>query len=238
MPTPVLEAYQCCRCKEMKPREAFGTRKVPKGDRTYRITRCKKCEVLRVSEKAVRHPHSAKERRKRSTVKILAQDKHDRLHRVKVERFIVKDSKAYDAKRGLKNDLKSDGVLDIISQPCVYCGESEIRMTLDRIDNDLGHVFANVVGCCVRCNMMRRHMPYAAWMRIVPSIRAAREEGLFQGWTGEVHRREPKHEQESPDLMQSLGLSIGALKMSNNDLVDRAGIEPATSAMPLQRSPS
>ena len=92
-------------------------------------------------------------------------------------------------------------------------------MTLDRIDNEIGHVFANVVGSCVRCNLIRRHMPYAAWMCIVPGLRKAREEGLFQGWTGEVHRRSPKHVQETPDLIQALSMEISPVLLTSRDVV-------------------
>lgn len=55
-------------------------------------------------------------------------------------------------------------------------------MTLDRIDNTIGHVQTNVVAACVRCNYMRRDMPYAAWTRLVPLIKQLREEGLFGAW--------------------------------------------------------
>lgn len=208
----------------MKPREAFGTRRCKgkggDGQRMYRITRCKACEVIRVKEKAVRYPHTQAERRRRAAAVIAERMKRDRRERVRIERFIVSDSRKDDKKKGLKNDLTACGVAEIVSKPCTYCGENEIRMTLDRIDNCLGHVFSNVVGACVRCNLIRRHMPFAAWMMIVPAVRSAREAGLFQGWTGEVHRKGEQRDVGISDLIQSISIPGGeTVRLVRTDVI-------------------
>lgn len=187
MPTRVLESYICCRCGEGKPRDAYGTRASSNG-RRYRLTRCKACEVKRVAEKAIRNPLTKIARRQRSAATQYARVKQERRERVRVERFILWDSRKIDKKLGRRNDLTLDVVCDLISAGCSYCGETQLRMGLDRIDNDIGHVVANVIGACVRCNLMRRHMPYKAWMLLVPAIRAARLSGAFGDWTGEIHR--------------------------------------------------
>jgi hypothetical protein len=57
-------------------------------------------------------------------------------------------------------------------------------MTLDRKDNDRGHTQDNVVPACIRCNYIRRHTPYEAWLCMVPGVRRARKEGFFGDWTG------------------------------------------------------
>lgn len=57
-------------------------------------------------------------------------------------------------------------------------------MTMDRIDNSLGHLMSNVLPACIRCNYLRRDVPFEAWMVIVPSVKKAVEEGLFGTWTG------------------------------------------------------
>lgn len=109
--------------------------------------------------------------------------------RVNVAATILSDCKRSDKKRGRENDLDLAFIQSKVDGPCSYCGDIEIRMTLDRIDNDKGHVRSNVVGACERCNYARRDMPYAAWLLIAKAMREARELGLFQGWTGGVHRR-------------------------------------------------
>lgn len=77
----------------------------------------------------------------------------------------------------------------MIQEPCVYCGEDQIRMTVDRIDNEVGHVKGNIVSACERCNYARRDMPYQAWQVVAKAMKEAREKGLFGSWTGGIHRR-------------------------------------------------
>lgn len=57
-------------------------------------------------------------------------------------------------------------------------------MSLDRIDNSKGHIQANVVPACIRCNYLRGSMPHEAWLNLVPTIRETRIKGLFGTWTG------------------------------------------------------
>lgn len=77
---------------------------------------------------------------------------------------------------------------------CFYCGAIDIKMTLDRIDNSIGHTRVNVNPSCVRCNGVRGNMPYAAWMAIVPAIKKAREDGLFGSWVGRVFAIKPTYD--------------------------------------------
>lgn len=101
-------------------------------------------------------------------------------------RWIVQDSKKSDRKKGLKNDLTPEFVAALIRNGCCYCGELKLKMTLDRVDNSLGHLQSNVVPACIRCNFMRRDMPYAAWYALMKTVREVREKGLFGDWTGQA----------------------------------------------------
>ena len=109
--------------------------------------------------------------------------------RENVAEAILHDARQADRKRGRLNDLDLDLVREAVAEPCRYCGETTLRMTLDRIDNSLGHTKANVVPACERCNYARRDMPYAAWLVVAIAMRQAREQGLFGAWTGGIHRR-------------------------------------------------
>src|SRR5579862_8733161 len=95
-----------------------------------------------------------------------------------VARWIYKDSRQSDRKSGLENDLTKEFIEAAIAGGCTYCGETALRMTLDRIDNARGHTQDNVVAACIRCNYLRRSVPYAAWLVIAPAVRQAREQGL------------------------------------------------------------
>lgn len=99
-------------------------------------------------------------------------------------KYALWDSQKSDRKKGFDNDLDIEFVKSLLSEGCRYCGESELRMTLDRIDNSLGHLRSNVIPACIRCNYARGSMPHAAWLCLVPGLQRAREEGLFGGWTG------------------------------------------------------
>jgi hypothetical protein len=104
-------------------------------------------------------------------------------------KFVLRDITKFDKKRGFQSDLDLDAVKGIISCSCTYCGETELKIGLDRIDNGRGHMRDNVVAACPRCNYLRRDMPYRAWLMLVPSVRLARESGAFHGWDGFGRKR-------------------------------------------------
>lgn len=101
---------------------------------------------------------------------------------------IFRDSKKSDKKKGRENNLDIPFIEAIIQEPCSYCGETSLRMTLDRKDNCLGHIKSNVVGACLRCNYARGDMPYKAWLFLIPGLRLAKEAGAFDEWTGGTHK--------------------------------------------------
>jgi len=101
----------------------------------------------------------------------------------KIAQIIVKDSKQSDRKHNRENDLTKEFVSSLIENGCSYCGETLLRMTVDRINNDIGHITTNVVPACIRCNYTRRDMPYEAWLCLAPGLKEAREKGLFGNWT-------------------------------------------------------
>lgn len=97
---------------------------------------------------------------------------------------ILRDSRKGDLRAGRENDLDIPFIEGLIRQDCLYCGETTVRMTLDRIDNSLGHLKSNVLPSCVRCNLVRGNMPYEAWLHVAKGMRSAREIGLFSNWAG------------------------------------------------------
>jgi hypothetical protein len=104
----------------------------------------------------------------------------------KTARHVFSDSRKSDKKKGFVCDLTLDVVKEMISRECAYCGDTEIRMSLDRIDNTIGHTVRNVVPACLRCNFARGGMPYEAWLCLVPGLKEARKRGLFGDWLGKA----------------------------------------------------
>lgn len=127
-------------------------------------------------------------RTKRRTIDADAHLAYNREHRARnPARYIVIDCRSWDKKKGLDgNDLDLSFVEILISQGCSYCGETQLRIALDRIDNTQAHSKSNVVPSCIRCNYLRGSMPYAAWLHLAPAVREAREQGLFGAWRSEA----------------------------------------------------
>jgi hypothetical protein len=97
----------------------------------------------------------------------------------------IKSCKGNDKRKGRENDLDLKFVKELTKGSiCAYCGETTLRITLDRINNELGHIKTNVIAACIRCNGIRCNMPFEAWKFIIPKIRAARIKGLFGDWQG------------------------------------------------------
>jgi hypothetical protein len=102
--------------------------------------------------------------------------------------IILKDSKSYDSTNFLENDLTVEFIEKIIDNGCSYCGTNKMKIGLDRIDNNIGHLMSNVVSACTRCNFIRGTMPYKAWIVLVPSIKYAYDNNLFGNWIPGCHK--------------------------------------------------
>jgi hypothetical protein len=64
-------------------------------------------------------------------------------------------------------DLSTDEVLELIQEPCVYCGTLESPRGLDRIDNAHPHIRGNVRPACAPCNFARGDRFTAAEMDLI-----------------------------------------------------------------------
>lgn len=100
--------------------------------------------------------------------------------------WVKNNAKWADKRKGRENDLDIAFVKEMISNPCRYCGRNAKFMTLDRIDNSIGHVRSNVVPCCRRCNLVRNSMPIEAWVVVAEGMKKATEMGLFGDWEGQT----------------------------------------------------
>lgn len=70
-----------------------------------------------------------------------------------------KRAKSDAAKKGMTFNLGQFIYIELISNPCHYCGKItmgiETAIGLDRIDNNYGYEYMNVLPCCKTCNMIR-----------------------------------------------------------------------------------
>ena len=171
---PTYQAHKCSMCGKTEPEVGFYKRKV--GNKYYKRHACTDC-IREYSKKYPRNVSGeAKQRRREALAMQRRQD---------LAKTIWKDTRIADKKKGRVNDLAVSDVKELLAGGvCAYCGESQVRLTLDRKDNDLGHCLGNVEVACLRCNGIRSNMPLKAWLYIAPRIREAREKGLFGDWNG------------------------------------------------------
>lgn len=58
--------------------------------------------------------------------------------------------------RGIAFTLTYAEFLEFWQRPCTYCGTAIETIGLDRVENSLGYLLANVTPCCGTCNRMKR----------------------------------------------------------------------------------
>jgi hypothetical protein len=147
----------------------------------YRKKVCRSCDNQKRNSRAIQtfteRPESYKNRES-------ARQKKYRSDPRNLAAVIYKDTRRWDKKHNFSNDLNREWITKQVANGCSYCGETELRMTLDRIDNAQGHTQTNVNAACIRCNYLRRDLPFAAWEVLIESVRKARELGAFGKWTG------------------------------------------------------
>ena len=157
----MFEWKTCTACGEPKPLSEFQTRVV--AGNTYPRTRCSPCEnrlrAERRTPEAAARQEKARQRRK----------KFQRANDINRASWLLRDCLRTDTRKGHANDLDIEFVEAMLHEPCAYCGRdaSQVRMTLDRIDNTLGHLKANVNVACEPCNLNRGPASYEDWIAFV-----------------------------------------------------------------------
>ena len=169
---------KCNSCLETKPLSKFGVRKA--NGKEYLRTCGRPCDNRKRDDRRKKSGTTYT----KSLRRLNAKRSQMRKSGAEPERWILQDSRGSDKKANRENDLTKEFIAEQIAGGCLYCGESGIRMTLDRIDNSKGHLMDNVVPACIRCNYTRKNMPHEAWLVVAPGMREARVAGLFKGWTG------------------------------------------------------
>jgi len=165
---------KCKICLKDKPRDEF-----PKHSKNSWRSFCKMCY--------------AQQRKEREQENQNAQNKKisfERKFGINRAKYIWKDYRNTDRIRGMNNNISKDFIENLIRFGCSYCGETSMSiMSLDRIDNSIGHITTNVVACCLRCNFIKKNMPSEAWIFLVPHIKQAYKLGLFGEWVGGLRKK-------------------------------------------------
>jgi hypothetical protein len=98
--------------------------------------------------------------------------------------------------RGLPYRLTRERFIELIHQPCFYCGDENSNTWLnkrtgeqysyngiDRYDNSKGYEEGNVVSCCAQCNWVKSDMSgddFIAWIRKVVAYQDQKTKSLAE----------------------------------------------------------
>ncbi len=69
---------------------------------------------------------------------------------------LFRTTKHNASKRGKKFYLSLEEFKEIVNQPCIYCGDREVRIGIDRVNNNYGYTKKNSAPCCPTCNYMKK----------------------------------------------------------------------------------
>lgn len=208
----------CTKCNIEQSTENFGI-KTSKG-RKYVESWCRICKA----EARKQFPRfKNEESRILQDKKKLAKKRHERANNINAERHILDSCKSMDRKKNFTCDLDLEFVKSLIAKPCAYCDATDLKMTLDRIDNSIGHLKTNVIQSCYRCNLTRGSMPYAAWLVVSKGMKEARELGLFGDWREKPFARKPETDVVLDEDISKLEEKV-TLNIQNNK--DQNGSNP------------
>lgn len=74
--------------------------------------------------------------------------------------------------RGYVFELDLDDFKNLTTSRCHYCGDKDLQLGYDRIDNQQGYIKMNVVPCCWTCNHMKYKFSTEEWMKHMEKILA------------------------------------------------------------------
>lgn len=172
--------HQCNKCGRKEPEVSFAVKRV--DGKIYKRFACYECMRLYKKQYLAK---SSLESQVKSRAKKAEVESFKRGLKEYTAIYVFKSSRSTDKRFKRDNDLTLSFVKKMLEpHECMYCGETEIKMTLDRIDNSVGHLQDNVNPACIRCNGIRSNMPYEAWIELAPRIREIREKGMLDGWIG------------------------------------------------------
>lgn len=77
--------------------------------------------------------------------------------------YIHKQYKANAKHRDYEFLLTIDDFQKLITAECHYCGDSDVKLGYDRINNQIGYTLENVVPCCWKCNHMKYKCTKQEW---------------------------------------------------------------------------
>jgi hypothetical protein len=160
-----MELKTCSKCKEAK--ESF-----PKDKRSSDglSSWCRSC-----------HREATVKWRSENKEKVISYNKS--YHRTDYARYL--SCKKSAKRRGIEFNLTETDFYELISDECFYCDgflgtiKGSAGHGLDRVNNDLGYHYDNLVPCCSLCNKLKNNfLSLEETLKAVEAIIKVREENV------------------------------------------------------------
>lgn len=147
-PLNTNEHRQCSVCKKVLPANAneFMRDKSRPLGLSYECRSCHSARKKGRENRSDRWSKMSQEQKQAATERNKKYAKTDKGRAV----FLRKAYQRIDA-----CDLSTAEVFELIKQPCIHCGTTDIPRGLDRIDNGAPHIKGNVAPSCAPCNFAR-----------------------------------------------------------------------------------
>jgi hypothetical protein len=120
-----------------------------------------------------------------------SRDYHNQWFKDHSEVVRYKSIKSTDKAAGRTDTMSLDDYRNIIKDRCTYCEVTncDCNISLDRLDNNLGHTIVNCVPCCEICNFILCDLPQEAKKLIGIGLLAARRSGELNNWVIPTKRK-------------------------------------------------
>ena len=143
-----------------------------------------KTEVGRAAQLRYRQTEKGRKANKRGCLQFRKSDKGKEYLRTKYREYCRQYGQTFSGRYGLyKRGAKYQGLEFTLNKedfasfwqvPCYYCGTIPATIGLDRIDNAIGYIKANIVSCCKACNRMKSNSPQKEFIEQCAKIAALR----------------------------------------------------------------
>ncbi|HLX55356.1 MAG TPA: hypothetical protein VKR58_15540 [Aquella sp.] len=113
--------------------------------------------------------HSAKDKRYNTCKKCKSLYTRKR-HLLPDPKRLYRQYKANAEFRGYAFELELEDFKQLSTSECNYCGDKDLTLGYDRIDNDKGYIKSNIIPCCWNCNHMKYKFSTMEWMNHMKKI--------------------------------------------------------------------
>lgn len=73
--------------------------------------------------------------------------------------------------RNINFNITFEEFIEFWNKPCLFCGSPIETIGLDRINNELGYTYGNLVPCCTTCNKTKNDLSFEKWLEYIEQVK-------------------------------------------------------------------